>query len=220
MAGAWEQGPKVLVGILHTDIVTMAWALGLRNLIIPGPWPPQPVAGMPFDHARNVLCMRAIELGATHVFHYDSDVVPPANAILKLLQHRHPFISGLYCRRSPPEGVPVMMRNGTWVTKFKLGSVVDVDLVGAGCLLIETDLLRKCPPQRPESGRHWFDWRVDMQSICQPGYALSEDFTLCRHVKEKMGIQPKVDTSVVCRHIGLGESTYGSFKPADANPVT
>ena len=48
MAGAWElqQNKTVLVGILHTDTVSIAWAMGFRNLIIPGEV--MAVAGMPF----------------------------------------------------------------------------------------------------------------------------------------------------------------------------
>lgn len=47
--GCWEiqQRNKVLCAILHVDTTTIAWALGLRNLIIPGPI--MPVAGMPYD---------------------------------------------------------------------------------------------------------------------------------------------------------------------------
>ena len=55
MPAAWEikQSKSVLVGILHTDLTTVAWSLGLRNLIIPGDI--LPVAGMPYDHAELVL---------------------------------------------------------------------------------------------------------------------------------------------------------------------
>ena len=49
MPGAWElrQQSSVLCAILHTDNTTVAWALGLRNLILPGGI--MPIAGMPYD---------------------------------------------------------------------------------------------------------------------------------------------------------------------------
>ena len=149
MPGAWEikEANQVSVGILHTDNVTMHWALGLRNLIIPGRedlrlWNPiSPVSGMPFDHARNACVAGMLSKPyCTHLFFLDSDVVPPKDAILRLMAHKLPIVSGMYCRRSPPHSLPVMIRNGTWYKDFKMGSMVEVDLVGAGCLLISREV--------------------------------------------------------------------------------
>ena len=219
MPGAWElkQQNSVLVAIIHVDTTTVAWAFGLRNLIIPGPHPVG-LAGMPYDMARNVACRYALEAGVDWIFFLDSDVVVPNDAILRLMAHRQPFISGLYCRRSPPHGVPVMMRGGQWVTKWPANQVIEVDVVGAGCLLISRQLLEKCPPQRP--GKPWFDWRVDMQGILPPEDCMSEDFTLCQWLRKQSLAKILVDTSVKCRHIGYGEATYGRFEPCNATPVT
>lgn len=211
MPGAWEMRPQaaVLGAILHTDHCTIGWAFGLRNLALPG----QVIglAGMPYDMARNTACMRALEAGASHLFFLDSDVIPPRDAVYKLLAHNRPIVSGLYCRRSPPAGVPVMIKDGKWITEFQPGSLVEVDLVGAGCLLIRRDVLENYPPHRP--GYHWFDWRVNMQNLLPPGDCLSEDFTFCKAAREKMGLKIFVDTSVVCKHIGLAEAGHGSFQP-------
>ena len=219
MAGAWElkyAGP-VLVAILHTDVTTIAWSFGLRNLIIPGGYPPMPLAGMPFDMARNCAAMRALEIGASHIFYYDSDVIAPRDTIPRLMAHDKMVVSGIYARRSPPVSVPVMLKNGQWITSYPPNSLIEVDLVGAGCLLIKRELLESFPPQRPS--KHWFDWRVDMQGVLPREECLSEDFTFnlaCR----KMGIKTYVDTSIICRHIGYGESTPGSFVPLEACPIT
>ena len=179
MPGAWEirQQQSVLCGILHVDTTTVAWAFGLRNLIMPGSF--MPVAGMPFDMARNVVCGKALELGAEWVFFLDSDVIPPRDAVLRLMSHRQPVVSGVYCRRSPPHGLPVMIKNGQWVTQFVSGSVIDVDVVGAGCLLIHRTVLGALPPLDERRGKRWFDWRVDMQHLLPPGEAMSEDFMFC-----------------------------------------
>jgi len=176
---------------------------------------------MPFDHARNTACKSALEQGVDWLFFLDSDVVVPHDAILRLMTHNKPFISGMYRRRSPPVAVPVMIRNGSWVTDFPQGQVIDVDLVGAGCLLIHRDLLLKCPPQRPQAGKTWFDWRVDCQGILPPGECLSEDFTMNLHIKRTMGIPTLVDTSVRCRHIGYGEADEnGVWKPMETRSIT
>lgn len=220
MAGCWEiqNQNQVLTGILHVDQTTIAWALGLRNLILPGPI--MPVSGMPFDHSRNTCAMRALEIGAKFLFFLDSDVIPPRDAVLRLMSHNLPIVSGIYCRRSHPAGVPVMIRNGQWVTEYPQNSLIEVDLVGAGCLLVRRDVLEKMPPQRPEAGKHWFDWKVDAKGKLPAGECLSEDFTFCQWAKKILGVRTIVDTSVNCLHIGNSQVSYGRMEPCEANPNT
>jgi hypothetical protein len=212
MPGSWEvtHNGTVLCGILHTEVTTIAWSLGFRNLQIPGQV--MMLTGMPFDHARNVACMRAIESGADWLFFLDSDVIAPDDAIHKLMAHNRPVVSGMYCRRSEPIGVPVAIKNGTWLNNFRLGDTVEVDLVGAGCLLIHRELLQKIPPQR--HGKHWFDWRVDLKGVpgMGEGDCLSEDFTFCSWCR-KHGVPILLDTSIVCKHVGYSEAVLGGFQP-------
>lgn len=220
MAGAWELQQQNLVTtcILHVEQVTFYWAMGFRRLLIPGP-EPIGITGMPFDHARNVGAQKALENGSKYVLMLDSDVIPPADAVLRLIRHNLPVVSGMYCRRSPPHGVPVMMRKHQWVTEIpKPGQnpLVEVDFVGAGCLLIHTDVLRNMPPQRP--GKPWFDWRVDMQGHLPVTECLSEDFSWCKYVREKMNLPIVVDSSIRCLHIGAAEADYQTYAPAGALP--
>lgn len=143
-------------------------------------------------------------------FFLDSDVIPPPDVIPRLIRHNVPVISGVYHRRSPPHGLPVMMKPvGKWITEYPQNRVIDVDVVGAGCLLIRRDVLEKCPPQR--QGHHWFDWRVNLNGVHPE--PLSEDFTLCMHLKRTMGIPILVDTSIQCRHVGYSEASYGKLEP-------
>lgn len=225
ISGAWEQIHDVLVGVLHTDTTSVKWATGLRRLIIPGRGTVLPVTGMPFDMSRNSLCKAALEGGYSHVLHLDSDVFPPANGILQLLRHNLPLVSGLYCRRSPPHSLPVMIRNGTWVTNFVPGSLVEVDMVGAGFLLLSRWFLENLPPQRPDIGKHWFHWRVDESGGTDPvtgkqkTECLSEDFTMNIHAKRTLGVSTYVDTSVVCEHLGMASSTFRSFIPMETRAI-
>lgn len=218
MSGSWEiiKSKEVLVVTLHTEITTMAWSYGLRNLIVPG----QVVglSGMPFDHARNQGVMIALQNGFKNVFFLDSDVIPPHDCILRLLQHNLPIVSALYCRRSPPHGIPVMIKDGKWVTDYVPGSLVEVDYVGAGALLVHRSVFEKMPPQEP--GRPWFNWKVDKQGILPPGECLSEDFTFCLAARRQLGIKTIVDTSIRCKHIGYSEYTEGSVVPLNTTPVT
>ena len=225
MATAWEirEANQVVVGILHVDSTTLAWSFGLRNLIIPGREelrrfnPFMPVSGMPFSHARNTVVQHAMQVGASHVFFLDSDVIPPRDAILRLLVHNEPFISGVYFRRSPPNSVPVMIKNGQWITNYQRGRIVEVDLVGAGCLLLRRDMLEKLPPQRP--GEPWFDWRVNQRGILPEGECLSEDFTLCQHAR-RHGYKVLVDTSIVCQHVGFASFGDQTVAPMQTSVAT
>lgn len=213
MAGSWELNARVLVGILHVDTTTVAWALGLRNLQIPGGV--LPVAGMPFDHARNEIVKAALASNASHVFMLDSDVVPPPDAILRLLARRQPLISGIYYRRSPPHGLPVMMRNGQWVADYPANSVIEVDVVGSGCLLLSRRFLEDMRDRFPqEPWRPWFNWKVDRKGHLPQGESgMSEDFTLCEWARAKGGYKVLVDTSIQCRHIGYSEAGRGTLTP-------
>lgn len=212
MSGAWEIQETVLAAILHTDATTIAWAFGLRNLILPGGF--MPIAGMPYDHARNVACQKTLECGADWLFFLDSDVIPPRDAVLRLMAHRQPIISGVYARRSPPVALPVMMRNGNWVTDYEPGSIIEVEVVGAGCLLIHRSVLEKFleNPLGRERGKPWFDWRVDMAGLVPQGESMSEDFTFCLHARRAFGYKILVDTGVVCKHVGNCQSLPGRFE--------
>ncbi len=218
--GGWEikAANQVLVAILHTDNVCFNWSLGIRRLIIPGP-DPIGICGMPFDHARNVAAQHALASGLDWLFFLDSDVIPPRDAILRLMAHNKPIVSGVYCRRSVPEAIPVMMKPlGQWVTQIPSGGLMEVATVGAGCLLIHRTVFERLPPQRPTEGKTFFDWRVDCLAVKSKEECLSEDFTFCVHAR-KHGIPTFVDCGVRCRHVGLAEADYGSFRPLGANPL-
>ncbi len=218
MPMSWEmrEANKVLCAVLSVENTTMAWAMGFRKLVVPGP-EPLFIAGLPFDHARNAAVEQCLSRGCQYLFFLDSDVVAPPDAILRLIRHDKPIISGMYCRRSPPHAIPVMMRNHQWVTEIpSLGEnpVVEVDLVGAGCLLIHRSLLERMAKECPVApGKTWFHWRSDLHGIAPAGTALSEDYSFNYQVRTRLGIPILVDTSIRCRHIGLGEAQFGQFGP-------
>lgn len=222
MSGAWETPPNVLVGMLHVETTTIAWSFGFRNLIIPGYIPPFPVAGVPYDMGRNMMCWHALNIGADYVFMLDTDVIPPRDTIPRLISHRQPIVSGLYNRRSPPWSIPVAQKDGQWFTNFKKGGTYEVDVVGAGCLLLERgfliDMLKRFPID-PKRGKIWFDWRSDMPESLPREERMSEDFSMCRQARMH-GYKVYLDTSIECIHQGLADSTYQLFKPAEVRVLT
>ena len=216
MAGSWEliNQNRVLTAILTRESVTSAWAMGFRNLQIPGTY--TFLSGMPFDHARNTACLKLLELGWEWLFFLDDDVIPPPDVIYKLMAHKKPIVSGLYFRRCLPL-VPVMLRENAektkveWVTQFTYGDVLEVDLVGSGCMLIHRSVLEKLPPLSNRC--RWFEWRCDRTDLSDLDKT-SEDFTFCKHARAH-GFKIYVDTSIQCRHIGYGDSNPTGYKPLE-----
>lgn len=216
MAGAWEiaSNRKVLAYTIHTDSTSMAWAAAFRRLIIPGDF--TFLTGMPFDHCRNAAVQQFLASPFQWLFSLDSDVICPPDTILRLLSKNLPVVSALYCRRSPPHAVPVMIKNGSWVTNYRSGSLVEVDWVGAGALLVHRNVFERMPAQRP--GKPWFDWRVDLRGtgLYPDDMCLSEDFTWCQAVKRTLGISTYVDTSTIVDHTGLFRVQHNKVEPLAA----
>lgn len=175
MPGAWElNSPSVIVAILTRGIVPTKWSQGLRTLKIPGGRDPIYLTGMPFDHARNSACNTMLKEGYEWLFFLDDDVIPPADAIEKLMKHKLDIVSGLYYRRHLPVE-PVALRNvpggRQYVKDFQPGQLVEVDIVGAGCLLIHRRVFEGMP-------KPWFDWLCDHEELPE-GQRISEDYAFC-----------------------------------------
>lgn len=215
MSGAWEQqAPEVMVAILTREIVTTKWAMGFRNLSLPGSSGVSFRTGAPYDVMRNSACSDALAAGYQRVMFLDDDVIPPPDTFYRLARHSLDVVSGLYYRRQPPI-CPVAMtidheKKPQWVTQWSPpNSLVEVDLVGAGCLLIHRRVLERI-------SQPWFVWEIGKGKDQPPGRtAMSEDFAFCVKVKEH-GFKVHLDTSIQCEHIGLGQSSAvdGSYKPS------
>lgn len=210
MPGSWEmKPPEVLVAILTREMVSTAWAQGLRNLSLPSASNIIFLSGMPYDHARNSACEKILEFNFTWLLFIDDDVVPPPDVYARLVAHGKDIISGLYFRRSEPTSMPVMLRKGSgptdrpaFITDFKPGDVIEADMVGAGCLLIHRRVIEKMKA-------NWFEWKVDQKQLPEIERT-SEDFTFCTSAKA-MGFNIYVDTSISCQHVGFGKSELGTF---------
>lgn len=224
MAGAWEirQQKLVLCAFLHTELVTTAWSLNMMRVAREYPWMPiVPIAGRPFDHARDDAGWMCLNNEFEYLFFIDSDVLLPPGGLHRLLSHKKPVVSGVYHRRSTPHGIPVLMRfaPGTphlqWVVHYPRDRLFPVDVAGAGCLLIHRSVLEKLPWVDERRGHRWFDWRVNMAAILPPGEALSEDYVFNMHCKKHLGIPVLVDPSVQSGHLGPAEAREGGFVPAE-----
>jgi len=223
---AWEpQYQRVCVCIPYgphpTDLV---WAIAFRKLWLPPISELCIRRGLTIDLAREQLVLQALEgkIDPTHIFFLDSDVVIPSNTVGKLLSHNKPIVSGLYFTRKKSLSPAAWRKLSPKVPKELLlkeekeslfGEVekdqVDfspllewdkaielVDVIGFGCVLIETWIFRKM--QRP-----WFSFNRGRWYKGKPieDYPYSEDFYFCVKAKRELGIETYVDTSILCKHI-------------------
>lgn len=158
------------------------------------------------DRARNILIEQMLHhpMEPTHLLFLDADIVPPAETLVQLLKHQVPIVSGLYRKRLPPHE-PM-----AFVKRKKSGSIVfepislkgpklkKVDVVGAGCLLIQRDVFENI-------SEPWFTSEWTNQGH------LSEDFSFCEKAKQA-GYEIYVDMSARLLHLepmGVGTDSQG-----------
>jgi len=204
----FPEGSSILVGIPTRGLVPMQWALALRALKLPPRSLVLPVAGLPIDHARNYLVQKMLDLKFDTLFFLDDDVLPPSDAAEKLFSHNQPVVSGLYYRRAEPFNPVALYDTKPYPSplgNYEPGALIEIDLVGAGCLLIQRKIFEFVP-------KPWFEWRRDREDLPE-NERVSEDFAFCRKLRTS-GIKTILDTSVQCAHLGYGQSLVGDgFTP-------
>lgn len=222
--------------IIHQRYVTMRWAEQFRLLEIPFRYTSYSATGFFYDAGREFLVRNAMKRDDPEwVFFLDSDVIPPTNAIPRLIQiAREKDISVLAglcwhkrlceedreeCEVLVEEHIPKpnafmkisenlsegVVNYAPIVTGIKsyLGknAVLEVDAVGAGCLLIKTDVFKKLDASN--SNKPFFQYghyRKDENSG-KPLLKLGEDMYFCYRLTSELGIRPWISTEVKCDHI-------------------
>lgn len=197
---AIPQGPPLLVGVLHTGIVTTDWARAFRAVQLPAGTIFSYSSHWPYDVSRNQIVRLALQHNVEWLFFLDSDVLPPADVVTRLMGHNLPIVQGLYY--SKVEGnAPLVMRRVsgpdgkevyTYLANWTPGELVPVDTIATGCLLIHRRVLQAFD----KAGIQWFEWTMG-----RPGFdeGLSEDFEFGKRAKN-MGFPMYVDTGVVASH--------------------
>jgi len=195
----------------------MEWAIKFKELLLPEGSNIFLVRGMPIDVARNTLVDMALKEGYKFILFVDSDVVLPRDAVLTLLSHRLPIVSGIY-RAKKREGFywcayveSEVEIDGKKERKFLPvesfnGRLVRVDMVGMGNCLIHADVFKFI---RKRTDLPFFLWtkdrsekELDKLGVPTELRNLSEDFYFCRLAKLVGNFDIYVDTQVVGHHIG------------------
>jgi len=150
------------------------------------------------DVIRNNLVKGAKNLNCTHILFLDIDHRHHPETIPKLLSHNLPVVSGLsYMRREDFD--PCMFRgmiNGYHpVKEWEENSLIEVDSVGAACLLLDMKVFDNIEPP-------YFAFMANPD----PGipFGIGEDVFLCNKLKQA-GYKIYVDTSCPNKHLATIE---------------
>lgn len=161
-----------------------------------------PTGKIPHDSARNFCVLHFAQTDNTHLFFIDNDVVPPEDALEKLVAADKPVISGLYHHMRQDDRFEEPVKK--WCV-FRYGQdhkgdyglqpvedgfgVVPIKRAGAGCLLIRRDVLEAV-------GYPWFRFKYHEYGVMQYG----EDIDFCQKA-EKAGFELFAHFDVKCKHL-------------------
>jgi len=196
------EAPKVVIAIpLAGPMIYWRTVAGILEMDKPRESDLMVFQGALVDRARNILIEKMLEhsMRPTHLFFLDADVVPPRDALSRLLADRVPIVSGVYRRRLPPHEPMAFVKHKP--ISFKGPRLQTVDMVGGGCLLIHRSVFEKIKGP-------WFT------SEWTPKGHLSEDFSFCEKAR-KAGFKIHADTSVRPLHVetmGVGTGLDGKVK--------
>ena len=158
------------------------------------PWDDLYTAGSTYlPDARNILHKFFVEESKSpHLLMLDSDVLPPPDFLMRLLEHDKPMVGGWYRKKGDPYPPCVYDYVNTtedgvnhWRGRTEAGRGLEqVDGAGAGCWLMRRDVAVALGPKP--------------YSMSEGG----EDMTLCRKVTA-LGFPMFIDWSVACAHCGV-----------------
>lgn len=225
--------PQIAIGILHTQNVddirwAMRWGLitaQLQKKNIPFSFILS--SNQPYDTSREMIARTAVSSGAKFLFFLDSDVMIPYNAPELLMEWSEkfnlPVLSGLYWAKKPGNPMPAAWMKAKfyekenkydftpipineWMKNAKSkASIFPVDVLGTGCMMINTDIFKKLTESNPELP--YFQWGIGRYSLCskcghkEPLPWMSEDFYFCLRVLHELNISPHLAPIIKCDHI-------------------
>lgn len=187
----------ITIAFPSRGVVDPAFAVALRLLEIPvdSGLSVMYLPGADVSTSRNKLAEKAKDV-ADYIFFVDDDVLPPMNAITKLLSHNKDIVSGLYFAKQEPHFPQIFLKNKEnkerydSIENYKRDSLIEIDACGGGCVLIKSDVFKKL--RRP-----YFQFIPQGEDHPRKG----EDFFFCEKAKEA-GFEIYCDTSIICKHIG------------------
>lgn len=145
---------------------------------------------------------------ATHLMWVDADIKWEPESVLRMALYEAGVVCGLY----PMKGIPIRYVLNALPGGKRIGPLMEVSTSGTGFMLIKREIIEKLIAAMPETkykdslnlGPQFenymyalFDTMIDTN-----GHYLSEDWTFCKRVREKLGVPIWVDTDIKLDHMG------------------
>lgn len=134
----------------------------------------------------------------------DSDMVPPADMLVKLIEHNKPIVSALAFRRVPnyePCIFKTVEEGNSQIYHNYPKGLIEVAGVGMACTLIKREVFEKVP-------QPWFTPNK-----------LGEDLAFCKRATET-GIPIFCDTTLICGHVGTYEVMEAHYENSNRRTST
>lgn len=151
---------------------------------------------------REKLVNSSVDVGADYILWLDSDMTFPSTTLTRLLSHNKNIVGCNYKKRSNPQTPVAYKEVGNWESWLPLDeeeSLVEVQGVGMGCILIKTELFKKI-------NKPYFEFTYNEETDDW----LGEDFNLFSKFRN-IGENIYIDTDL-SREIGhLGIYKFGSI---------
>ena len=145
----FSQNPNqrdILIAIPHTGRVSADVALHWVMLSHPASVAWLGSSGQPIDVARNIMCSKALQMGCTHLFFLDSDIIVKPETLQMLYGENMPIVSACYLNRGPPYEIVANINNRPVSHKIleeHRNQLYEVEQIGCGCVLIDTRVLHR-----------------------------------------------------------------------------
>lgn len=153
----------------------------------------------PVDHARNNIVKRFLSTDCTHLMMIDDDIVPPVDALERLLFHNKEIVAAACPMIGPDKkGNLTISYNAYAISDDKVktplidaSGLIEVDAVGTGCIMIKRDVLENMYIVAPFLTRY-----NETTGIKEMG----EDIYFCK-LASNMMIDIYSDFGLKCKHI-------------------
>ena len=141
--------------------------------------------------AREQAAKHFLESDCDYLLFLDSDMVPPADMLIKLIQHDKPIVSALAFRRVPNYEPCIFKNDMEFYLDYPKG-LIEVAGVGMACTLIKKEVFQNVP-------QPWFT-----------PTAIGEDLSFCKRATDA-GYKIFCDTNLICGHVGSYEVGEGQY---------
>lgn len=187
------------MGVALVTMVAHSIASGVNVLLLP-------YESATVTKARNALVRLALDANADYVLFVDSDMVFPADALMRLLGDKKAIVGCVYNRRVPPYAtmgqlaMPEGMTAERAVTLSRMGGVWEATALPGGMILISAAVLRTIP----------WPWFYESYAIAEgDNDTTSEDYNFCnKAIQHGFKIWCDLGLSFEVKHLATHEITY------------